>query len=174
MKQIQLTQNQIALVDDEDYDYLNQWKWYAKYTKCTNNYYAIRSERNKENGIIVQKNILMHRLILGLTDPKIFGDHKDHNGLNNQRNNIRICSHNQNMQNRKSHKLHSSKYLGVSININKERSNYTRYVVGISVNGKRVYIGSFPYTLKGEIDAAKAYDKKALELFGEFANLNFK
>lgn len=63
MKQIPLTQNQFALVDDEDYEYLNQWKWCAEYNKSVHSYYAVRNIRvgNK------QKTIRMHRVILNIT-----------------------------------------------------------------------------------------------------------
>src|SRR5690349_18607697 len=99
MKLISLTQNKFAQVDDEDYDFLMQWRWYAiKATKEELNFYAvttINQGRGKR-----QKMIQMHRLLMSLTDPKIIVDHKDGDGLNNQRNNLRLCSFSQNSANK--------------------------------------------------------------------------
>ena len=111
MKAIQLTRGYKALVDDADYEWLNKWKWYA--VKGTSTYYVMTYIKNRSTR--------MHRLILGLTDPKILGDHKDHNGLNNQRHNIRICTISENQKNKISRG--SSKYLGVCLQKNK----YTRF-----------------------------------------------
>ena len=79
MKYIPLTQNQFAIVDDEDYEWLNQWKWQSQKGGWT--YYA----RGRVNG----KMTYMHRVILGAKDSQ-FTDHKDHNGLNNSIINIRL------------------------------------------------------------------------------------
>ncbi len=94
MKLIPLTQGKFAQVDDEDYDYLNQWKWYT--TKNHKTFYAARHIRI--NG--KQKLIYMHRVIMNI----IKGyktDHIDHNGLNNQKYNLRICTCQENNRNRK-------------------------------------------------------------------------
>lgn len=103
----------------------------------------------------------MHRQILGLTDPKIFTDHKDHNGLNNQRSNLRIATHGQNMANKSP--SGKSKYMGVSWN-----KNDKKWRSQIRKNRVTIYLGSYI----NEIDAAIAYNNKAVEVHGEFANLN--
>lgn len=153
MKEIKLTQGQVALVDDEDYEFLSQWKWYAIKDKTT--FYAARAER--------KTTIQMHRVILGLTDSKIEGEHKDHNGCNNQRDNLRIATRSQNCANRPSFKNSSSKYLGVSWH--KKNKKWVAY---IRKDGLRKYIGSF----NKEEDAALSYNSLAIQYFGDFANLN--
>ena len=154
MKEIKLTQGQVALVDDEDYDFLNQWKWYAHKGRKDGLFYA--GKRN--NGDI--KQIWMHRLIMN-TSRGLTVDHIDHNGLNNQKCNLRNCSMSQNKMNVTPIGL--SKFLGV-------HPRNDKYVAQIKVNGKKIYIGTF----KTEEDAAHAYDNAAKKYFGEFANLNFK
>lgn len=166
MKEIKLTKGKIALVDDEDYEYLNKFKWqaYKKYNNC----YAGRAlSRRLNNG--KQKTIFMHREILSLEVGNIQADHIDHNGLNNQRSNLRVATPSQNTFNRRSHSGASSKYKGVQHHKAKYKDTvyyYWKAVIGI--NGKVFHIGVF----KSENDAALAYNQKAVELHGEFANLN--
>lgn len=155
---IPLTQGLFALVDGKDYKWLNQHKWYAH--KSRNTYYAYR--RYKQNG----KSILisMHRQILGLTKGnKKQTDHKNHNGLDNRRYNIRSCTHGENQHNRRTQNG-VSKYKGVFWH-----KRDKKWQCQIKHNGEHIYLGSFV----DEIDAAKAYDRKARELFGEFASCNF-
>lgn len=147
-------------VDDSDFDYLNQFKWTARKNK--NNFYATRMDYTlAENGRPVQ----MHREILGVTDSKIPVDHRDHDGLNNQRYNLRESSHSENASNIRSHKQSTSKYLGVSYD--KIRN---KWALRISKKGKVLIAKRFD----SEIEAAKAYDIAAKEIHGDFANLNFK
>jgi hypothetical protein len=107
----------------------------------------------------------MHRIILN-APPHLVVDHINHNGLDNRKANLRLCTVAQNNQNTRPHanpnKL--SKYKGVSLD-----KNRNLYIALIHRNKKNYYLGRF----KNETDAAKAYDKKAAELFGEFAYLNF-
>jgi hypothetical protein len=161
MKQIPLTKGQFALVDDEDFECLNQFKWHA--IKCPTTYYACRKDYNKETK--KEKSLLMHRFILGLTDLKIQGDHIDHNGLNNQRYNLRPSTGAQNARNKKAIKGTSSDYKGVYW-----CKAMNKWKATIKINQKSIHLGYFD----DEIECAKAYDKKAIELFGEFAWLNFK
>lgn len=157
MKQIKLTQGKYALVDDADYEWLNQWKWHANKKRDT--FYVIR------NAIIGSKRTLiaMHREILGLTDPKIHADHKDGNGLNNQRNNLRSCTHAQNQMNRRSFKGGTSKFKGVTWH---KRSS--KWAGNIRVYGKIRYLGIF----HTQLEAAIIYNIAARKYFGEFANPN--
>jgi len=110
------------------------------------------------------KTILMHRFILGITDSTIQIDHSNFNGLDNRRDNIRVCTRSENGMNRKRYANSSSVYKGVIY-----RNDCNKYYVRIRVNGKNINIGSFI----NEIEAAKAYDNAALLHYKEFANTNF-
>jgi len=160
MAQIKLTQGKYALVDDEDFEQLNKYKWYA----CANHvgdFYAIRNSKTV-NG--KRHAIAMHREILGLhyNDGKQ-GDHKNHNTLDNRHRNLRIATRNQNMHNSKS-SVGTSKYKGVAwVQRDKKWGAYIR------LNGKNKSLGYYT----DEIKAAKAYDKAAKKLFSEFAFTNF-
>ena len=99
MKHIPLTQGKVAIVDDKDYEYLNQWKWYAH--KKGNTYYARRSINYKLNGKKKTRTIQMHNIVLSKTDVSKEIDHKNHNGLDNRLSNLRICTHAQNLANQR-------------------------------------------------------------------------
>jgi hypothetical protein len=142
-----------ALVDDEDFEKISQYKWHID--KCRQYFYA--QAYIKINGR--HKHFLMHKF---LTRHKQT-DHIDGNGLNNQRRNLRAATTQQNQMNRKPLTNCTSRYKGVSYH--KRGKIWQAY---IKINGKTIHLGSF----RLEIDAAKAYNKKAVELFGEFAKLN--
>lgn len=157
MKKIKLTQGKVALVDDEDYERVNQYKWYACFQKKRNIFNACR----KFN----QKNIYLHQYIMD-TQGKGHGysiDHIDHNPLNNQKSNLRVCDNSENIRNQRIKENSTSGYKGVFLTKNKKR-----YVATIGFNNKKIHVGTF----NSPIEAALAYNKKALELFGEFAYLN--
>ena len=165
MKEIKLTQNKVALVDDEDYEYLNQWKWHVKKVKGSW-YYAARSQHN--GSIVI--NVMIHRVIM-LTPKGDVVDHLDGNGLNCQKYNMRNCSQKQNCRNKRPQKNKNTLYKGVSF-VNRfsfgENHKYIR--AEIIVNKKYIHLGYF----KTQEEAAIAYDTAAKEYFGEFANSNFK
>lgn len=156
MKRIPLTQGQFAIVDDEDFDWLNQWKWCAKYASGQRRPYAFRRESGR--------GIYMHRLVAQTADGE-FTDHRNLCTLDNRRCNLRRVTHQQNMQN----KLcvgGKSKFKGVSRS-HKRLSRPWR--ARIYCNGVEHRLGRFPT----ELQAAIAYDEAARRLHGEFARTNF-
>lgn len=162
MKQIQLTQGFVTLVDDSDYEQLKKFKWHVY--KNGDRYYA--TTNIKTDGIY--SAVKMHRLILGLTDTKILIDHRNRDGLNNQRYNLRVATYSQNGANRAAKKNGASKYLGVYQCSKKTKSKNIYWVAHIRFNKKGYYLGVF----KTEQEAALVYNDKAKEFHGEFANLN--
>src|SRR3990167_4927601 len=128
VKEIKLTRGFITLVDDEDFEYLNQWKWYAKNSRGIE--YAYRHKTI--NGKLIC--IIMSRLIMG--NPKnLTVDHKDGNSLNNQKSNLRICTQGQNACNRRK-TVGRIPYKGVYL-YNK------KYMAKIEVKGKQICLGRF-------------------------------
>jgi len=156
MKEIPLSQGFIALVDNEDYERVNQYKWYAG--KYNHIYYAKRSI------FLDNTTQRMHRFILNA--PKgIQIDHEDHNGLNNQKYNLRLATNKQNGANQQKQIRHtSSKYKGVSWDKNRQK-----WMTKIKIDSITINLGRF----ENEIEAALAYDAAAIIHFGEFACLNF-
>lgn len=154
MKLIPLTHGKFALVDDCDFDLVSKYRWSAHRHK-TGTWYAERTVKGKV--------ILMHRFILNPPDGMLV-DHKDRDGLNNQRSNIRIATKSQNNANRRaSVNSQTSNFLGVAFE--KDRQKWT---ARIRKNGVGYRLGAFDT----EHEAAKAYNEGALKLHGEFANLN--
>jgi hypothetical protein len=155
---IQLTQNQVALVDDEDFERINQYKWYAAWDDCTQGFYVVRSTGN----------LKMARFIMNCPSGMLV-DHKDHNTLNNQKANLRVCTFSENMRNSRKLGNFSSKYKGVSWN--KRCKKWTAQIIltGIFDQHYKQHLGYF----YEEEKAALAYDIAAVKHFEEFACLNF-
>jgi len=151
MKEIPLTQGKVALVDDEDYEWLSQWKW----SYCKKEGYATR--------LCNRKRFYMHRVIMN-TPTGMETDHKDRNGLNNKRDNLRICTVSQNHVNQPPSKINKTGYKGITFDKSSEK-----WRAQIKVNGKHITLGR--YTTPE--DAARVYDNAAFEYYGEFAYLNF-
>lgn len=160
MKTITLTQGQVALVDDADYDKLNKHKWSA--VKSGKTYYATRIEYIPGGKGKLRINHKMHRVILGITDPKIEGEHENHNGLDNQRHNLRTATHSQNCMNRDAINK-TSKYLGV--HWDKESK---KWKAALKFKGKQLNLGRYT----DEKLAAEVYNRVAIIYHKEFANLN--
>ena len=112
MKEIQLTQGKVALVDDEDYEYLNQWKWYANEWKG-GKLYAVRNVRKNKQYIGYES---MHRLLSSNKDKKLVTDHINGNTLDNRKSNLRICTISENTKNRQIQKNNKSGFKGVRYN----------------------------------------------------------
>ncbi len=155
MKKIQLTQNKFALIDDTDFKLINKYKWH--YHKAG---YALRTCHKPRNGKKQETfKLYMHHAIMG-KHKGMNVDHINGNKLDNQRSNLRICTHGENQMNsKKTNKPKSSIFKGVYWN-KKDRAWFVRVAAK--------WVGMF----KDEKQAAKAYNEKAKELFGEFALLN--
>lgn len=147
------------MIDDQDYDFISQYKWFIY--RCTfkgkkaRTMYAV----SRING----KTIRMHRLILGHNDPKTLVDHKDHNGLNNQRSNLRTATPQQNLFNCRPFKSNKTGFKGVSFH-----KGDKKYMVFLRVNGRNSYFGSYD----SPSDAAKKWNELARQYHGEFAYQN--
>lgn len=157
MKTITLSQGFVALVDDDDYDRVSAFKWTASKTKTT--VYAVRKVRTLAGRTTSQ---LLHRFILDVTHPRIDVDHEDHNGLNNQRNNLRLCVRGENDGHRRKSRG-TSQYKGVSWD-----SGRGLWRAFITIHNTTRFLGRF----HDERDAALAYDVAARAAFGEFALCN--
>lgn len=157
MKIIPLTQGKVALVDDEDFELVSQYKWSAAAKKQM--WYAHRGV--KRNG--KWTTIDMHRFIM---NPKSGGeiDHISTNGLDNRKKNLRVVSKSQNRFNQRKLASCSSIYKGVSWH-----SFNKKWQATIGINGKQKHLGYF----NDQKEAAVTYDRAAIELFGEYARLNF-
>jgi hypothetical protein len=158
MKQIPLTRGQVALVDDEDYDNLMQYKWFSNYKKTS------RGDNWSALGYVCKKTVLMHRFLLQ-PPSNLQIDHINGNGLDNRRANLRLATNQQNQANtRKRGPETSSVYKGVCW-----AKRHKRWLAKICKDGKNIFLGHF----SEETDAAKAYDRAATEYYGPFAHLNF-
>lgn len=161
MKEIPLTRGYVALVDDEDYERISAFKWCAhvghRKDGSIAGIYAGRGWQVDGKN----KYELLHRSVLRMSDPKIKIDHKNHNGLDCQKHNLRVATHENNTRNARLRRDSSSGFKGVSLH----------------KDGKwRAYIGSEPVTYLGlfvtKEDAARAYNVAAEKMFGEYACLN--
>lgn len=157
VRTIPLTRGYVATVDDEDYEQVSGHKWFAEvrphavYAKCM----------VRVNGAIT--TVYMHRVVVG-AGPGEEVDHVNHDGLDNQRSNLRLCVGSQNQGNQRRRQGASSRYKGVTRDKQKGK-----WRTQIQLNGARRRLGRFT----DEIEAAKAYDEAALFQWGEFACLNF-
>lgn len=154
-REIHLTQGMVAIVDLVDYESLIQFKWRATISKrprVGTVWYATRH--------LGRTSISMHRQIL-TPPPGMLVDHRDGDGLNCRRSNLRLATHRQNMQNRRHYIFTDGK-----------RSAYK----GLFVNGSGWAArlgGKYLGTFRTETDAALAYDRAARRMCGEFAVVNF-
>lgn len=151
MKEIPLTKGLVAFVDDEDFERLNRFKWTAQEQGKAGDFYAYRFEATGKGK---RRKIYLHRLIAG--EPKVLKvDHRDHNGLNCQKENLRHATNQQNSWNRRP----SINSRGVSWD---KRTG--SWFSGICFNRKTIFLGRF----KEKENAISAYRKAAKKYFGQF------
>ncbi|HEC61128.1 hypothetical protein LCGC14_2692660 [marine sediment metagenome] len=179
MKYIELTRGQRAIVDDEDYEFLMQWKWSVNIAKTRSGKicYAVRQMRHEtlknKRGFKKQIYIAMHRVIMKA--PK--GRHVDHingNRLDNRKCNLRLCSNAENIRNQRRKPTVTSPYKGVHAVSHpykkyKDGEDKWGYYAIIAYNGKKIQLGWFHNPKR----AAETYDQIASIVHGEFACLNF-
>lgn len=154
MKEIHVTRGWVTLVDDDVYEELSKHEWYAMKTGHVCRRDALAPGRPV---------ILMHRVIMGVTDPDVEVDHRFGNPLNNQRYNLRVCVHRQNSRNGAMRKNNTSGFKGVSFNKRRQK-----WVAKIKFNYVTINLGYFT----DRIAAAIAYNEAAIKYHGAFARLN--
>ena len=158
---IDLNQGLQTIIDIQDFNIVNEYSgtWYAQVSKV--NYYVyihVYDEINK------RKRVALHRAIMQVNDSDVLVDHRNHQTLDNTRDNLRLCTNSENQMNSRMQINRSSQYKGVSWQ--KQKNKWRAF---IQFQKQSLYLGSFI----DEIEAAKTYDDKAKELFGEYAFLNF-
>lgn len=162
-KLIPLSKGYSAVVDDEDFEWLNAFKWSVWTSRKQTTQYARRSvyPSGRRAGHRPQLTVRMHRLIL---PGAALVDHRDGDGLNNQRANLRAATPSGNAQNIRMRRNNTSGLIGVAWH-----RHSGLWQARISVNGRSKYLGLFA----DPAEAARVRDAAAVELHGEFASLNF-
>ncbi len=184
MKTIKLTQNREAIVDDGDYEFLSRFKWYAKVYGSGSNelWYAYRDFTNADRKILAENFPTlyinksgctpMHRVIAEAQKGQDV-DHINHNGLDNRCDNLRKCTRSENSQNKRLRSDSKSGFKGVyEIKGRNLKKPFMAYISDPSSAAHKKRNLKLGYYLTAEL-AAKAYDDKAKEQFGKFAQLNF-
>lgn len=150
----------IALIDAEKFELISKYRWFVdvrKYSGGHEGFYAVTYFWSHG----VKKKLYMHQLIVPYGEI----DHKNHNGLDNRKSNLRACTSGQNKQNLRPRLGGSSQYKGVSWSKQKER-----WRARIKMDGVEKHLGFH----RDEVEAAVAYDRAAIQMFGEYAHLNFE
>lgn len=155
---LKITKGQETLIDLEDFKRVAIYRWKASKPSKGNKFYAKRNAHvNKKERVLSLSRFIMN------APKELEVDHKNGDSLDNRKCNLRLCTATQNRVSfRSKNEKYSSKYRGVSKHRNK-------WLAQIGIKGKASYIGVF----SDPIEAARARDKKALEVYGEFAQLNF-
>lgn len=153
MKFIPLTKGKEAIVDDDIFLYLMQWRWY-----CSTQNRAVRTTGDGKD----QKMIYMHRVVMG--DPEGMEiDHINMDSLDNRRENLRVCTRAENSANKKKYSTNTSGYKGVTRN---RKSG--RWIARITINYVNIHLGSFDSAK----EAAKAYNEASEKYHGEYSRAN--
>lgn len=144
-----------CVLGTDDYPLIKSYRWCAQ--RAAQTFYAVAHDRAAHG----EPLLMMHALILPNPPAGYTVDHEDHNGLNNRRSNLRYAPRQMQNANRRAQRNSKSTYKGV-------RPKWKKFTARITVHGKGIFLGMF----ESEVDAARAYNKAALEHFGEFAVLN--
>lgn len=157
MTRIALTGGMTCIVDDQDAELVSRWKWQARQSR--NTWYATRSGWSEGKKV----SVMMHCLILGV-GPRVIVDHRNGDGLDNRRENLRIATNQENCFNRRPLPGTSSRFKGVDF-----YKRNGKWRARIKRDGRLRHVGNFD----SEEDAARRYDQEARILFGDFARTNF-
>lgn len=152
MKEIPLTQGKVALVDDEDYEWLIKFKWH----------YGAKYARISSQDVEMKSMSYMHRIIMKAPAGMLV-DHANGDRLDNRKHNLRVCTKSQNEMNSIFQSNNKTGYKGVFWD-----QNRAKYRSEIGIDGKRVFLGRFDC----KHEAARAYNTAAMKYHGEFARLN--
>ena len=158
MKRILLTQGKYTIVDDENYGWLMQWKWCV--SKKHRSWYAVRG--TERGGI--QKTYQMHNFIMPPPKNKEI-DHKNGDGLDNRKCNLRICTHAENIRNQRT-RITKGTSIFKGVCFEKQTGSWKAQ---IGFNKKSINLGRY----KSEIEAARVYDSAAKNLYKQYAQTNF-
>lgn len=159
MRKIKLSQGKYALVDDADYEWLNQWKWHYDSSKRSSTGYAFRNSKYQRGKL--RKKVRMHSVVLGFCGV----DHINGNGLDNRRKNLRQATRTQQSYNKGVHSHKKSLGCKGVSQVKNKKGIPSYWVARITVRAKRLYLGVF----KSHITASRAYIKAAKKYHGEFA-----
>ena len=151
-----------VIIDDDDWDKVKMYRWHVDqvYLRRSGNYYF--RTRPYKNGQRI--TLVLHKYVKGVSPEGMYIDHINRNTLDNRKENLRFVTPQQNKYNQKTRKDNTSGYKGVGV-----QTHCKRYIVRIVYGGKRHSLGTFD----SPEDGARVYDKKALEVFGEYAVTNF-
>jgi hypothetical protein len=162
MREIPLTRGMVALVDDEDFEAVSRHRWHAVLKRGGRTWYAMTNVR-KEDGR--RTTIEMQAVVLGKDPGGRQIDHKNGNGLDNQRGNLRYATMSEQRRNSAARMNNKTGFKGVTLSYRPTGL----YAAQLSTKEQRFTIGYF----KTPEEAARAYDRKAREVYGEFARTNF-
>lgn len=159
MRTIKLTQDQVAMVDDDVFEEISRWKWCAQFNYHTSSFFAVRANRDADG---CRGFMLMHRQIMGAGSGEVV-DHANHNTLDNRKENLRKCDYRENNWNTSKKRTNRSGFKGVYYH-----KQINRWRAVITVEYKNISLGCYGTPA----EAGRAYDAAALKYFGEFAYTN--